>query len=189
MYSTTTANRIGFFSTFHHYQYIFRWLSESVDVLWVYNLIRAETYLIWEKYKTCSVGRNVWVCWKALAYWLPFCPSWPVIKMDRFLSMWNTECLHELLLDKNLRHSHVSGYGPDWLFRIVVYHYQDYINKFDSSFLIRTIRVGLPSCLTFVITCGLIQTFSSPLYCPHIETLKSSYRSLRVNANSTAGCF
>ena len=53
--------------------------------------------------------------------------------------------------DKKHRHSHVSGYGPDWLVGIIVNHGLDLTKKFRSSFLIRTIRVKLLGSCTFII--------------------------------------
>ena len=57
-----------------------------------------------------------------------------------------------------LGHFHIPGYGPDWLAGIVT-HGLDLTNNFRSSFIIRTIRVNLLSCHTFVIFIGLIQLF------------------------------
>ena len=48
-------------------------------------------------------------------------------------------------------YSHVYGYGPDWLARIVANHGLDFTNKFGSSFLIRTIRVKLWGIIKVVV--------------------------------------
>ena len=66
-----------------------------------------------------------------------------------------------------IRHSHIYSYR---LAGIVVNHGLDLINKLMRSFLLRTIRVMLQSCSTFVITIGLIQFFLNPLQYPHIDT-------------------
>ena len=69
------------------------------------------------------------------------------------------------LLNKKLRHSHVLGYRFGWLVGMVVNQGLDLLNKFRSTFLIRTIRVRLLRYRTFVITIRLIQLFSNPLLC------------------------
>ena len=107
------------------------------------------------KTKTCSLGRDAWICWKALQYCLSFCPSCPVIRIVGLFSscMKNTKYLLFYLLGKKLRCSHVPGYGFDWLAGIIVNHSLDLGYKFGSSFLIRRM---LPSCHTFIITIGLV---------------------------------
>ena len=118
------------------------------------------------------------------------CSSWTVIKIFSFGSyMRNTKCLHTLITwypypnkkkkkKKKLRHSHVSGYGPNWLAGIVVNYSLDLTNNLWNSFLIRT---QLPSCRTFVINIELVQLFLNRLHCPHIfsQTLKTSYWNFR----------
>ena len=74
------------------------------------------------------------------------------------------------LPDKKLTHFYVSAYRCDQSAWIVVIHGLDLINKFRSSFLIRTIRVRLLNCRTFLIIIKLIQFFLNCLHCPKIST-------------------
>ena len=76
------------------------------------------------------------------------------------------------LPNKKPRHSHSPSY--DWLAGIVVNHSLDLTNKFWSTFLMKTIRMRIPSWCTFVITIGLIQFFSNSLHW-HQNTLEFSY--------------
>ena len=101
------------------------------------------------KTKTCSIGGDLWVCSKAWQCSFSPCLSWPVIKIL-------------FLLDKKLRHS--LGYGANWLARIIVNYDLDLTNKF-SYFLIRMIRVRLPSCHIFIIIIELLQLSLNPLHC------------------------
>ena len=71
------------------------------------------------------------------------------------------------LPDKKLRHSNVPGFEPNWFARVIVNHGLNLTNKFESSFLIRTMRVNLSS---FIISIELIQLFCNLLYCCQIDT-------------------
>ena len=68
----------------------------------------------------------------------------------------------------------------DWLVEIIVNQCQDLGEKFRSPF-IRTIRVRLPNCRTFVLTTGFIQIFSNLLYFPQIDIQNYSYWILFMN--------
>ena len=121
--------------------------------------------------KEYLIGKDTWVCSKALQHGLSFCPSWPMIKkMLLFHYVW--EILNVFMCympDKKLKHSYVTDYGLDRIAEIIVNHSLDFSYKLRISFLIRTIRVRLLSCHTFIIPTGLIQFFSSPLQCPQLD--------------------
>ena len=67
-------------------------------------------------------------------------------------------------------HYRVPVFGPYWLDATVVKRDLDHTNKFENSFLIRTIKVRLMNCRAFVITIGLFQLFLNPMHCPQIDT-------------------
>ena len=112
-----------------------------------------------ERARTCSVGGDAWICAIALQCFLFSSPSWPLIKkIGPFSScMRNTGYgfMHDQP-DKKLRPSHIHSNGLDWLAGIIVHHALDPINKFGSSFLIRTIDVRLTISPTFEFNLGLI---------------------------------
>ena len=131
----------------------------------------------WQKFSyqrkptVCSDREDGWVCWKGLQRDISSCPLWLVIKITRndgfnLSCTRSTECLHAL---RTYLETHVSCYGPGWLTENIVNHGLD-LNKFGSSFLIRTIGMRLPSCYRFIITMGLTQPFLNLLHCPQINT-------------------
>ena len=140
------------------------------------------------KTKECSVGLDAWICSKALQRGLSFSPSWSVIKKVTFsYRVW--EIPNVIISDKKLRHPYVSEYEPVCLAGIVGNHSLDFTNKFWSSFLIRKIRVRLPSGHTFVIMIGLIQLFSNPLHLDwHPNTLKYFVLALPCRMPNCTGC-
>ena len=78
-------------------------------------------------------------------YWISSCTICPLRKFKRF---------------------HVTTNEPVWPAWLVVNHGFVFSNKFGSSFLIRTIRVGFRGYWISVIIISLIQLFSNPLHCP-----------------------
>ena len=97
--------------------------------------------------------------------------NWPFFIL--YEKYWISSCSRCLI-----RNSHVPVCWPAWFARIVVNHSLALTNKFGSSFLIRMIRLRLPSCYTFVITFGIIELFSNPMYCPHWHP-----NTVKMNAN------
>ena len=118
------------------------------------------------KTKACLDG-GAWVCSKTLQRGFSSRPSSFEIKNMLFFILYEkyrkslcTVCTNSAF--------QVPGFGPDWLAGIVVCHNLDLCKKLMFSFPIRTIRVRLLSCRTFVISARRIQLFSNPLHCPHI---------------------
>ena len=86
------------------------------------------------------------------------------------------------LPDKKLRHSYISGYGPDWLAGIIINYGLDLTKKFGHFFLIKMNKTRLLSCHMFVIIIGLIQLFLNSLHYPQIDS--KTLRNLHIEASS-----
>ena len=108
----------------------------------------ADSFLIWEKTKACSVGGYVWVykklcnaifpiafhgLWKKLAICHLVWEILNAVPVGYLSKLRHSETQY---LSK-LRHSLVPCYGLEWLAGIVDNHSSNLINKFGNSFLIR----------------------------------------------------
>ena len=94
----------------------------------------------------------------SMVFSIVLCDPWSKLALSHIVWEIPNVVMH-YLPDKKVKHSHASGCGPDWLAGIVVNHGLDLTDKYGSAFLIRTIRVRLWRCSTFVITIRLVQLF------------------------------
>ena len=75
-----------------------------------------------------------------------------------------------ICLTNELNTTHFSGCRPNYIAWIIVNYGQNLTMKFRSYFLLRRIRVRLPSWFTFVISIRFTPFFSKALLCLQIAT-------------------
>ena len=144
--------------------------SKPLFVLWVHHLILTEIFLICDK-KTLK--KYIWLDGmlevvdrlSSVVFVLVLGGLWWKLAFSH--NVWEIpNVFMHYQLDKKLWHSHVAGYGPDWLAGIIVNHNPDFMYKFECFlllfFIIRTIILRLSSSRIFAITIRFIQLFSNP---------------------------
>ena len=73
-----------------YYRYILLVQSKPTIVLWVYHLILADSFLIWEKNKACFDRWSAWVLQR----------HWSVVFLLEFYGQWKKNCPFLLLYEK-----------------------------------------------------------------------------------------